>query len=121
MEAKKLFFKKCHLAGRQYHDVDEVWDELHIGTLLELVRDTDNAYDMNAVAVVYNGQDKETGEKEQYLLGYIPACENEVLAQLLQMGWSDIFECRISKLNPEVHYENQIHLTIKIKKHILTK
>ena len=48
MEAKKLFFKECHLAGRQYHDVDEVWDELHIGTLLELVRDTDNAYDKNA-------------------------------------------------------------------------
>ena len=30
MKAKKLFFKECHLAGRQYHDVDEVWDELKI-------------------------------------------------------------------------------------------
>ena len=39
MKAKKLFFKECHLAGRQYHDVDEVWDELHVGTQLELQRD----------------------------------------------------------------------------------
>ena len=28
MKAKKLFFKECNLAGRQYHDVDEVWEEL---------------------------------------------------------------------------------------------
>ena len=36
MKVKKLFFKECNLAGRQYHDVDEVWDELHVGTCLEL-------------------------------------------------------------------------------------
>lgn len=23
MKARKLFFKECHLAGRQYHDADE--------------------------------------------------------------------------------------------------
>lgn len=54
MKAKKLFFKECYLAGRQYHDVDEVWEELHVGTCLELQRDLDNRYDKNAVAVVYN-------------------------------------------------------------------
>ena len=25
MEAKKKFFMDCHLAGRKYHDADEVW------------------------------------------------------------------------------------------------
>lgn len=43
MKAKKLFFKECHLAGRQYHDVDEVWEELHVGTCLELQRDLDGS------------------------------------------------------------------------------
>jgi hypothetical protein len=33
---------------------------------------------------------------------------------LLEMGWEDIFECRISKINPDAHYENQIRLTIRI-------
>ena len=112
MKAKKLFFKETHLAGRQYHDADEVWDELHVGTLLELERDLDNRYDKNAVAVkFYNGNDE-----EGYLLGYIPGEENEEIAQLLEMGWTNIFECRISKINPDAHYENQIRLTIRIKR-----
>ena len=68
MKAKKLFFKECHLAGRQYHDVDEVWEELHVGTLLELARDLDNRYDKNAVAVIYNqGLDEDTGERDDYI------------------------------------------------------
>ena len=117
MKAKKLFFKECHLAGRQYHDVDEVWDELHVGTLLNLERDLENRYDNNAVAVIYNkGIDVDSGERNDFLLGYIPADENEEIAQLLEMGWNDIFECRISKINPYAHYENQIRLTIKIKR-----
>ena len=114
MKAKKLFFKECHLAGRQYHDVDEVWDELHVGTQLELQRDLDNRHDKNAVAVVYRTVDVDTGIVEEYLLGYIPDDENETIAQLLEMGWEDIFECRISKINPDAHYENQIRLTIRI-------
>ena len=116
MKAKKLFFKECHLAGRQYWDVDEVWDELHVGTCLELKRDLENRHDMNAVAVVYHTIDEQTGETEEYMLGYIPREENETIAQLLEMGWEDIFECRISKLNPDAHYENQIRLTIKIRR-----
>ena len=116
MKAKKFFFKECHLAGRQYHDVDEVWDELHVGTQLELQRDLDNRHDKNAVAVIYRTVDVDTGIVEEYLLGYIPSGENETIAQLLEMGWEDIFECRISKINPEAHYENQIRLTIRIVK-----
>ena len=54
MKKKKLFFKECHLAGRQYHDANEVWEELKVGTLLELQRDQENPYDKNAVAVVYS-------------------------------------------------------------------
>ena len=68
MKAKKLFFKECHLAGRQYHDADEVWEELHVGTLLELRRDLDNRYDKNAVAVMYNrGLDEDTGTNDGYV------------------------------------------------------
>jgi len=116
MKAKKLFFKECNLAGRQYHDVDEVWNDLHVGTCLSLERDLDNRYDKNAVAVVWHNIDVETGIVDDYLLGYIPSNENETIAQLLEMGWEKIFECRISKINPDAHYENQIRLTIKIKK-----
>ena len=117
MKARKLFFKECHLAGRQYHDADEVWEELHVGTLLELRRELDNRHDKDAVAVVYvKDADKNTDEEDAYLLGYIPHGENTEIANLLEMGWTDIFECRISKKDEEAHYENQVRLTIRIKR-----
>ena len=42
--------------------------------------------------------------------------ENVELANFLDMGWNNVFECRISGIKPEAHPENQVHLTIKIKR-----
>ena len=119
MKARKLFFKECHLAGRQYHDADEVWEGLKVGTVLELVRDNDNRFDPNAVAVMYRSE--ADGDEGPYLLGYIPRGENETIAQLLEMGWTDVFECRISQLKPEEHYENQVRLTLRIRRNKSTR
>ena len=116
MEAKKKYFMDCHLAGRKYHDADEVWDELKVGIVLKLVYDKENRTDPNAVAVVYERRDKKGVVEEEFCLGYIPRGENETIANFLEMGWSDVFESRISKLNADVHPEQQIHLTIWIKK-----
>lgn len=113
---KKMYFMDCHLAGRKYHDADEVWDELKVGTALRLERDTDNRYDSNAVAVIYERKDKKGAIEDEFLIGYIPRDNNVMIANFLEMGWNDIFECRISKINPEAHPEEQVYLTIKIRK-----
>lgn len=110
MVTKKLFFMDCHLAGRKYHDADEVWDELKVGSTLRMERDKENRLDPYAVMVVFEK------DGEEYKLGYIPRGENETIANILEMGWNEIFECRISKINPDAHPENQVHLTIKIKR-----
>ncbi|MBR4389516.1 MAG: HIRAN domain-containing protein [Prevotella sp.] len=110
METKKKFYMDCHLAGRKFHDADEVWDKLKVGTVLRLEREIDNRYDPEAVAVVYD--DKELDDS--FRIGYIPRKDNETIASILEMGWTDIFECRICKINPDAHPENQVHLTIKI-------
>ena len=60
--------------------------------------------------------DKKTGEEDAYLLGYIPHDENTEIANLLEMGCGNIFECHINQIDPEVHPEEQIHLVIMIKK-----
>lgn len=112
METNKKYFMDCHLAGRMYHDADEVWEQLKVGTKLRLVREADNRYDPNAVAVMYDN--KETDKAT--LIGYIPSTDNEQLALLLDMGWTQLFECRICQVNPEAHPERQIHLTIKVKR-----
>ena len=72
------------------------------------------SYGLSKVGLeVYTTTDK---DEEEYLLGYIPRGENETISNLLEMGWGNIFECRISKIDPEVHPEEQIHLVIKILK-----
>ena len=102
---------ECHIAGRRYHDADEVWNELKVGTLLTLKRDAENRYDPKAVAIVY------TKDEEEYVLGFIPRDENDTLADFLDMGWDEIFECRLSKIDGTAHYEEQLHATIRIKQH----
>ena len=112
MEAKKKFFMDCHLAGRKYYDADEVWDKLKVGTLLRLEREMENRYDPEAVAVIYDDAEMD----DSFKIGFIPRENNETIASILEMGWTDLFECRISKINPEAHSENQVHMTIKIKR-----
>ena len=113
---KKMYFMDCHLAGRKYHDADEVWDELKVGTALKLESDTENRYDTNAIAVIYERKNEKGELVDEFLIGYIPRDNNVMIANFLEMGWSDIFECRISKLNSEAHPEEQVYLTIKIRR-----
>ena len=114
MKTSKKYFMECHVAGRQYHDADDVWEDLKVGTKLKLVRDMENRYDPEAVALVYERE--ECCEPVPYLIGYIPKALNKELAILLEMGWDDIFECRISMIDPQAHYEEQIHVSIKVLK-----
>ena len=113
---KKMYLMDCHLAGRKYHDADDVWDELKVGTTLKLERDTENRYDSNAVAVIYERKDQKGTVEDEFLIGYIPRNNNVMIANFLEMGWSDIFECRISKKDPEGHPEEQVFFTIKIRR-----
>ena len=80
MEVKKKYFMDCHLAGRKYHDADEVLDKLKVGTLLRLVHDLDNRYDNNAVAVLYHNEE----DGEDYCIGYIPRENNDTIASILE-------------------------------------
>lgn len=116
MEKKKLYFMDCHLAGTMYHDADEVWDKLKVGVPLSLERELDNRYDPDAVEVVYYDTDNAQHNPNRYVVGYIPRDENRELAAFLEMGWGEIFECRINRIISDAHPENQVHLTIRIKR-----
>ena len=118
MVTKKMYFMDGHLAGRKYHDADEVWDELKVGTVLRMERDKENRYDTSAVAVIYERNDRNGAVEDEFLIGYIPRDNNVMIANFLEMGWSDVFECRISKLDPDAHPENQVQLTIRIKRNM---
>ena len=110
MKAHQMFYMDCHLAGRKFHDADLVWDQLKIGQQVRLERDEQNHYDPNAVQVIYNN------DGEDYLLGFIPRDSNSDIAAFLDMGWTQLFDCCISRLNPDAHPEQQVHLTIRIRR-----
>jgi hypothetical protein len=110
MKARNLYFMDCHLAGRKYHDADLVWNDLKVGQSVHLERELQNVHDAYAVQVIFNK------DGEDYLLGYLPHEDNQKVASFLEMGWDDIFDCRISKLNPDTHPEQQVQLTIRIKR-----
>jgi hypothetical protein len=63
-----------YIAGTQFHELSGIADFLKPGDLLQLVREADNAYDANAIAVA---------TQAGYMLGYVPRSENPVLASLL--------------------------------------
>ncbi len=113
MKAKdKLFFLECNIAGRQYYDATDVWKELEIGTELILRHEEENRYDENAVAIYY----RRPSDQEEFQLGYIPQDDNESISRLLQMGYDDIFETRLSRIVPEAHYAQQLHVIVRVKR-----
>jgi len=102
------FYAAFHIAGFTYWDGLDVFDELKIGTQLQLEVEPTNNYDPNAVKILY----KDT------MIGYIPRDQNKEISKFLQLGHTDLFNIRINKIDPEEHPERQITVTVKINKKI---
>jgi len=96
---KKEYLSHFTLAGFTYYDGVEVFNELKVGTLLEIQRETDNPYDPMAIMIFYN----------DYHLGYIPQEENAIFYKLLKVGINNI-ELRIQSIAPQEHPESQIRI-----------
>ena len=103
---QRKHFLDCNIAGFTYWDGCIAFEELKIGTKLELVREEDNKYDPEAVALYYNDQK----------LGYIPGNLNESISKFIDMGHQDIFEVVICRVDEKAHPEHQVHVNIYIKR-----
>ena len=102
----KRHFLSFNIAGFTYHDGCEVFDQLKIGSPLRLIRDEDNQYDTNAVAVFFGDT----------WLGFVPRQKNSDLALFMDMGHEDLFVARIQQLNPQAHPEQQVGVVVFVKK-----
>ena len=98
----RLLVQSSPLAGFRYHAAAEVWDELRVGDSLELVRESANSFDANAVSVSWRGRK----------LGYVPRHENAALAWGLDRG--ERLSARISRLrahpNPSRRLEFEVYV-----------
>ncbi|NWG29912.1 MAG: HIRAN domain-containing protein [Rhodocyclaceae bacterium] len=75
-ESVRVLVQSSPLAGFQYHAGAALWERLHVGDPLALVREPDNPYDPRAVRVEWQGR----------MLGYLPRAENEAVAAALDRG-----------------------------------
>ena len=101
---KKVHLDSFHIAGFAYWEGCEAFEYLKIGTRLDLVREEDNRFDPYAVAIYYG----------DYKLGFIPRGSNHDISKFLDMGLSDIFDVRITRITPDAHPENQVEVILYI-------
>lgn len=113
-EKKRVLYKECQIAGITFHDLKEVWDELYEGAELALVRQKDNKYDQYAIAVAL--ADDYDGDSDDFdfdfILGYVPRTENQHLATMMDLGWTDAFECELSQVNGSNPYKGSLYMKI---------
>jgi hypothetical protein len=82
----RILIQSSPVAGFQFHEGKQLWDQLQVGAVLRLVREPDNPHDPRAVRVEWNG----------HLLGYVPRAENDAVARQLDRG--NKLEARIVRL-----------------------
>ena len=100
-------FANFHIAGFTYYYGVDVFENLKIGTPLSLKAEPENPYDPDAVAIYYQGLQ----------IGYVPKAENELIHKFLNLGYTDLFEIKISQINPEAYPEKQVRVVVRIKEH----
>jgi hypothetical protein len=93
-----------HIAGFGHHDGVNVFNELKIGTKVDLRYEPKNPHDPEAVAIYY-------GEAR---IGYVPAGKNSELFTLLYYGHDDLFEAYINMYDDRAHPERQFRVAVKI-------
>ena len=98
-----IFLKSFYIAGFSYYQGVYVFDQLKIGTLLELVPDEKNTHDDFAVEIRF--KDKK--------LGYIPRNENKEIAIVMKAGYR-IFQCIVQQVNPNAHPEEQVRVAVYV-------
>ena len=102
---EKVHYASFPVAGFQYYQGCEVFEQLKVGIELELVRDDENPYDPEAVAIFYGNTH----------IGYVPRACNHDICMLLDMGAGKLFEVRICRVDPEQHPERQIEVNVYLK------
>ena len=102
---KIVHLTNFHIAGFGYWEGCEAFEQLKIGTRLELVREEDNKFDPYAVAIYYG----------DFKLGFIPRENNHDISKFLDMGWDNLFEVRITRITPDAHPESQVEVIVYVR------
>ncbi len=96
----RILLQSTLTAGLRHHDAKAVWESLHVGDPLTLVREASNPHDGNAVRVDW--KDK--------TLGYLPRTQNTFVARQLDRG--NRLEARITALGKYRNHRRKLEIEI---------
>mgnify|MGYP001554129295 FL=1 len=97
-----ILLQESPVAGFQHHRGLAIWPFLREGEKLNLVRESVNQHDRNAVAVYFRN-DK---------LGYVPQRENATLAQMLDRG--EKLDAQIIRLLEEENPWRRVRIQVSL-------
>jgi hypothetical protein len=76
--SRQIYLISASIAGTYYVDnIDDLLEEIEIGTMLRFFREPDNQYDELAILVKDQNDNK---------IGYVPRKKNPILARLMDAG-----------------------------------
>ena len=99
----RMLVQNSPLAGFQYYQGKQLWDDLKVGDMLTLVREPDNPHDGNAIRV----------ERQGHKLGYVPRRENHTVALHIDRG--GLVEARVSRLTAHRNPWQRIEFEVYVK------
>jgi len=100
---RAIVIQRSTLAGFRHHDAPLLWRALHPGAPLDLMRESDNASDADAVAVYWRGRK----------IGYLPRGENLMAASLLDHHRP--LNARIQRLAPRAERNRRLWLEVLMR------
>jgi len=98
-----IFLKSFYVAGFQYYQGAFLFNDMSIGSKIELLWDKNNKHDDYAVGLYFEGEK----------IGYVPRGDNKGIAEFLKLG-HDMFEGVIQQISSDEHPSQQIRVGIFI-------
>ena len=96
---------------------EEWWEDVDEGEQLVLIRDYNNKHDFNAVAIAFAGDyegDPENFDFE-YIIGYVPQSDNELIAQLMDQGLHNTFIAELTTKKMNGTMKERLRMTIYVQ------
>lgn len=114
---KRFFFKECAISRWNRYNPEEWWEDVDEGEQLVLIRDYNNKHDFNAVAIAFAGDyegDPENFDFE-YIIGYVPQSDNELIAQLMDQGLHNTFIAELTTKKMNGTMKERLRMTIYVQ------
>lgn len=101
VEYQKVYLLHFFVRGFQYYEGPKIIDRINRDGLVDLVREPDNPYDENAIAIHFEGKK----------IGYVPREDNLVLSNIIDAGLLDL-QAEITFVEPDAATWEQISVAI---------